>query len=389
MAKFCYDYTPKPGPNQEDNSDMTLSIVMQAPVDKIPRGMRLYVFDDQPNSWPMVYHQDIPCVAKISKSRNSTAIRWNQNGRWVMPLARIHEHVRPRFWYIVAANCMGFDDIAFEVKFKNQGGDWKNEFGVNEQGLNTLYLCFFLIYGVGIMIHMYALRHMWREGSLHPIVKLLTSAIFLMFGATFCGLIHYATFVSDGVGAPAIRGFGEFLAIASRLTFVFLLILIAEGWTISTDQIKNRTRFFVFGGLFALAYTLLVIWDLTVRDPASTLYVYESAPGILIVVLDLLTAVWFIVSVHGSHAEEEDPSKSLLYQMIGFGFTLWFIALPSIVGAAALLDPWVREVSVNAMSLTVSTTAYAALAIMLWPGRAEAYFRISTPDITKSAADDL
>ena len=34
---------------------MTLSIVMQAPLDRIPRGMRLYVFDDQANSWPMVH----------------------------------------------------------------------------------------------------------------------------------------------------------------------------------------------------------------------------------------------------------------------------------------------------------------------------------------------
>jgi hypothetical protein len=37
------------------------------------------------------------------------------------------------FWYIVAANCRSFEDIYYEVRFKNQGGSWVNEFGVNEQ----------------------------------------------------------------------------------------------------------------------------------------------------------------------------------------------------------------------------------------------------------------
>jgi hypothetical protein len=59
--------------------------------------MRLYVFDDQPSSWPAVYQKDISCAEKISRSRNSTSINFNPfTGDWEMPLARIHEHVRPR-----------------------------------------------------------------------------------------------------------------------------------------------------------------------------------------------------------------------------------------------------------------------------------------------------
>jgi len=385
MAKFCYDYTPRPPEGMSDGSTMTLSIVMQAdPRKPLPRNMRLYVFDDQPNSWPAVYKKNLPCSQMIAQSRNSTGIRFSRNGRWEMPLARIHEHVRPRFWYIVAANCVGFTEISYEIKFTNQGGSWKNQFGVNEQGLNTIYLVYFLVYGVGIMIHTYALRHMWQAGTLHPVVKLLAATIFVQFGSVFCGLVHYSSFTADGVGTPAIQSCGECLNICSRLMFVFLLILIAEGWTISTDEIKNRSFLFAVLGLFIVCYSALLLWDVTGRDPASTLYVYESVPGVLIVVLDLLTAVWFIVSIHKSHTEETDPKKSRLYEMIGFGFTIWFIALPSLVCIAAMMDPWSREKTVTAISLTVSTIAYSALAILLWPGRAEEYFKISTPDVSGS-----
>ncbi len=171
----------------------------------------------------------------------------------------------------------------------------------------------------------------------HQVVKLLASTIFVQFGAVFCGLVHYCTFMADGQGVPSIQSLGECeicrmdpartmtysrsrgwpgLNVTSRLMFVFLLILIAEGacarrvcagavpirpggagWTISTDKIKNRTFIFTVLGLFVIwyavrrharllacsrppddSYAALVLWDVTGRDPASTLYVYERWP---------------------------------------------------------------------------------------------------------------
>ena len=48
----------------------------------------------------------------------------------------------------------------------------------------------------------------------------------------------------------------------------------------------------------------------------------------------------------------------------------------------------VREYVVTVMSLTVSTIAFSTLAVLLWPGRAEKYFRITTPDVM-GKDDDL
>lgn len=76
------------------------------------------------------------------------------------------------------------------------------------------------------------------------IVKLLTAAIFLQFSSIFCGLVHYAAYVSNGFGVPVLAAANEsqsafvdlecpdtdaVLNISARLCFVLLLILIAKG----------------------------------------------------------------------------------------------------------------------------------------------------------------
>lgn len=41
------------------------------------------------------------------------------------------------------------------------------------------------------------------------VVKLLASTIFVQFGAVFCGLVHYSTFMADGQGVTSIQSLGE------------------------------------------------------------------------------------------------------------------------------------------------------------------------------------
>jgi len=55
-----------------------------------------------------------------------------------------------------------------------------------------------------------------------------------------------------------------------------------------------------------------------------------------------------------------------------------------------LLNPWDRERTVTAITLTISSAMYCVMAWLLWPTRAEAYFRINTPDVAAQGDyDDL
>eukprot|EP01006_Ploeotia_vitrea_P037471 TRINITY_DN66132_c2_g1_i1.p2 TRINITY_DN66132_c2_g1~~TRINITY_DN66132_c2_g1_i1.p2 ORF type:complete len:375 (+),score=170.14 TRINITY_DN66132_c2_g1_i1:412-1536(+) len=374
---------------------MTITVFLEAhrTRTKRPEDLKLYVFDDQDSSWPAVYgRKDLSCAQKIARARNVTTVSWDKGGRWKMR-ARIHEHVRPRFWYLVAANCNGFEQLFYEVSFINQGSAWDKEFGVNERGLNTLFVLFFLIYMALTLVHSYGIHKLWPSEVLHPIVKLLTAAITLQFFAVFFYLVHYGSFVGNGYGMPPLHAAAEVLQVMARLVFTLQLILIAQGWTISTDELRNRASLHTLFGLTVLAYGALVLWNMTTRDPASTLYVYESWPGVLLIALDIVMGLWFVKAIVSSHNDEDDESKRYFYRLIGFCYVLFFFTLPAVVLAAHNLQPWVREKTVTTISLLVVTLDYVLMAVLLWPTRAHKYFSINTPDVMYSSLnadeDDL
>jgi hypothetical protein len=67
----------------------------------------------------------------------------------------------------------------------------------------------------------------------------------------------------------------QLLAVCSDTTLLSSFLpfpRLAVGWTISTDEIKNKTV--LVGGMCVClsVYLILVLWDYTDRDPASTLY---------------------------------------------------------------------------------------------------------------------
>lgn len=98
---------------------------------------------------------------------------------------------------------------------QNNFSAWNREFGANEQGLNSLYLVFFL-YSLALAIAWgFGVRMLnGNEGCacspLHPLVKLLTLVITLYAFGTMCIFIHYAVYAQNGVGS-GIRGLGDFL----------------------------------------------------------------------------------------------------------------------------------------------------------------------------------
>jgi len=202
--------------------------------------------------------------------------------------------------------------------------------------------------------------------------------------AVFGDLIHYGTFHSDGIGVPSLDKFSTVIEAFARLSFILLLILLAKGWTISTDEIRQRGLILAVMSLLSISYFTLIIVDFAARDPASTVYEYESVPGGLIVALNGLTGIWFAVTIYFSYSAEEDVMKKSFYMRLGLSYTIWFGALPFLVIIGIALDPWVREKIVTSLTLTVTTIAYTILAYLLWPSRAEVYFKIKTPDIVKS-----
>eukprot|EP00162_Nutomonas_longa_P012354 comp21049_c0_seq4/m.44243 comp21049_c0_seq4/g.44243 ORF comp21049_c0_seq4/g.44243 comp21049_c0_seq4/m.44243 type:complete len:416 (+) comp21049_c0_seq4:672-1919(+) len=301
----------------------------------------------------------------------------------------IKDNARPRFWFILAVNCdkTGLD-FKYKMKLTNSGGKWMREFSTDEQGLLPAYLIFMFVFLLGSGIHIYGLLSGWRgQGPLHPIVKLLTTAIFLETISIVCDFTHYIIFAGNGVGTPVMLGVGQVIDMGAQLVMMLLLILIAKGWTISSPKLTDRRAIFVFLALFLFGYVSLFIWEEAGINPESTEYLYESVPGIILLAMRGITMAWFIYCIFTTWRLESHPDKRKFYLIFGFLYTLWFIALPVIVAVASQVDPWVRAKTVTSLYLLFNMFAFAGMGWLLWPTRAHIYFKISAPDLLKGAGD--
>jgi len=242
-----------------------------------------------------------------------------------------------------------------------------------------VFLGFSLVQSVG-------LYRLTRETKafVHPIVKLFTFSLFFQLLSVLAEAIHYLVYSFDGKGVLPLDKFSEGMEALGRVAFILLLILLAKGWTISTDELRYRG--FLIVGMLALffAYFSLIIFDWAARDPESTLYEYESVPGALIVSLNGLTGIWFVVTILFTWRAEDDQVKKNFLLQLGLIYTVWFAVLPVMVLLGLGLDPWVREKIVKSMNLTITTLAFFILGYLLWPSRSDAYFRIKTPNVTQS-----
>src|SRR5665811_616748 len=99
----------------------------------------------------------------------------------------------------------------------------------------------------------------------------------------------------------------------SQVVLIILLILIAKGWALSTSQITQQQLFAILASLLMLGYVTMYVWDQVGRDPASTLYMYESVPGIFLLLFRLGAMAWFVISLKQSFLVETQENKKRFY----------------------------------------------------------------------------
>lgn len=130
----------------------------------------------------------------------------------------------------------------------------------------------------------------------------------------------------------------------------------------------------LIAGFLALvvAQLVLFIWQFAGRDPAAVLYLYESVPGILLLILRVILCGWFALSLRVRHAPlssfdrsigaqclsrpvlrfpvrsfnaEDDAFKKKFYLNFGTVFGVWFVALVVVVCIGAGVSAMYREAS--------------------------------------------
>jgi len=285
------------------------------------------------------------------------------------------------YWYLAVADCTQEDlDIeSYDFHFTNpEYGYWEREFSFDRWGVAQTYIAFFILYIILVALHLYGCWQLYRIEAYHPLVKVLTIAIMLEFFNILFQLIHYSGYAENGIGAPALEAFGNLLNMGSNLLLMFFCILVAKGWAITSHYLSQKNIVFIVMSLFILGYLFLFIWDNFARDPALTLYFYESVPGFLVLLLRTILVFWFLWCLRDTLRLENLPERRQFYKIFGMAYSAWFIMLPLAVALCSLFDPWVRFKIVRGISIAIDFAGFGALVFLLWPTRAQNYFTIRT-----------
>lgn len=337
-------------------------------------GMYLLLVDDEDGNWTDIYKHKhkLTCQEKLAKAHNLSIVSG------VPQYEPFRDPQRPHFWYFAAVQCGQQIDVKYEFTFiQDSTSNWIRQFSFEEQGLEALYLVYFIFFLLGAVVHGYTIWTFMQTGSYHLLVRIFTSCVCLEGFSWFFYFIHYASYSSNGHGVPFLKGLGEFLDICAQIIFILLVVLIAKGWCISKTSIDNKLIVLAGLGVLVILYLSMFIWAHVGLDPASTLYIYQSAPGIIIIIVRVAAMMWFVWSIRGTYMEENNAAKRKFYVRFAFTFIFWFLVLPLITAIAGGIDPWVREKTVMALYVTFNFLFLVVIGVLLWPSRAGEYFQIS------------
>nr|CAI9858984.1 Phytopthora agathidicda G protein coupled receptor 1 [Phytophthora agathidicida] len=404
IGKFCFSWTP------------TLDAVagrITGEIETYVNGLQVAIYDDEELFWDYVMTDNsCDCYCKVSPKHTKSVFNVTAtSSHHVTPFTfnvDIHEHLRPRFWYVALARCVpggdtykpSFAEITESNFRKYYFASWFNvhmtqadgsELPVQQHGMPTIYAVMTAIGGAAAVAQSVAVRGMRRSESFHPIMKILTLVVLFFFLCNALLFVHFSRYQFNGVGVP-------FFKVAAKITDVFvnvgtllLAMLIAKGWTINNVALDGQVKLScVILAILAL-YLSMAMWYLVWLDPASTLYIYDSWPGLGICVLQVCVLGWFINAILETRSYEKASTKRHFFLRMCCLFSVFFVALPIIVLIASFLSPWVREKTVAAMTTSVHCFIYLTLIYTLWPTRAPRYFErlysVSSPSEKASLRD--
>jgi hypothetical protein len=291
--------------------------------------MQIAIYDDENRFWNYIKSKDCDCNCKVSPKHTKRVYNISTTATSVIPYKfdlEIREHLRPRFWYVALARCVpgggdyvpSFDEITQEDFEKYYFSAWYNihmiqsegsELPVEEQGMPIIYAILTVFSGLAVAIQAMAVKGLRDSESFHPIVKLLTINIFMFFLANTLNFLHFYLYQYNGVGVALFECVAKILEVFVRVGTILLGMMIAKGWTINSVILEGQEKLSCFMVVFLGLYISMAMWYLIWLDPASTLYIYDSWPGVGICALQLTILAWFLFTIMETRDYEEAQGK--------------------------------------------------------------------------------
>jgi len=248
--------------------------------------------------------------------------------------ASIEEVTRPRFWYFtfVACGVSVTRPIVYEIHAENIWQGMTSEFSVDERGSLGLQLCAaFAFLAVVCWLRDTARRATGAEAlRSRPLMRtLLLSSLCSAAGAS-CLALHFAFYSANGVGVVPLEVVSQVSVCCAKALLTLLQLLTAKGWALFYEPGelgRRRLLSCMLAGVVVISFTCEIHADYF-RDWSTTLYLYESGPGVIILLLNCALYLEAWRSMRDTYRHETSPEVRAFYVMITMASFLYFLTLP-------------------------------------------------------------
>eukprot|EP01086_Lenisia_limosa_P009903 TRINITY_DN33641_c0_g1_i1.p1 TRINITY_DN33641_c0_g1~~TRINITY_DN33641_c0_g1_i1.p1 ORF type:complete len:420 (-),score=81.00 TRINITY_DN33641_c0_g1_i1:21-1280(-) len=383
LDKFCF--------SDEGPGEINWSLKVEQP------GTLLCYYTDESDSWDKVYHSTLSCEEQIALSVNTSRTghkcqaipEIGPEGEPHKGSMRIHDHTRPHYWFLALLNCKNEITVDhYNLHFTNPGGMFKMEISFDYQGLIFVHGIAAILYITMAVFQAKAIRAYIEAGGVHPVIQILTALVGCEIVCNLLYFFHYCIYTQDGIGLPSFNFLGDVFDIITDVILLFLLLILAHGWTISTNTLRNSSAIFGGSAVFAFLYILTFLVDAATRDPASNDWIYVNSAGAFLQVFRMVVGAWFAYALVETRKHENSDVKRDFYRKFGIIYGIWFLSTPVLLVVSTMLDDWVRMKVVITVYIITGLISEGCLVFLFYPTRASEYFKLATPGVS-SVYDEI
>uniref|UniRef100_A0A0N5C3Q7 GpcrRhopsn4 domain-containing protein n=1 Tax=Strongyloides papillosus TaxID=174720 RepID=A0A0N5C3Q7_STREA len=359
----------------------------------------LYLYYDTPDQWLTAYDHELSCEQKaaIAKEKNNQIVPLVRNGNssvygaecdiitvfnstWFnCSGSKRFISARPRWWFFAIGNCNTTHGLYLEYSMlmvnRDNSSSWFYHFSFDEFYILITDIIFIIINVVIILISIIIALILKNRHLFHQTYKFFLQSQFVEILSLLFMCIYYSHYAKDGYSIKTIKVMGYILRGCSSSIFLFLLLLISKGFTITRAKISNSGSFKIMGVmiLYLILYFIMLFWSLEVFDKGIVYHMFESTPGCMFMGLRVLAWIWFlrcsIITI------QKYPIKKKFYCSFIPLASVWFLSgAITLLISNFLLDNWVREEVVNFVDCALLTYGHLGFLFLTIPSSANKNF---------------
>lgn len=417
-GRFCFDY--KPGPNEEAGKfELYISgrVKPQTPIAEAgtdavgvagaeppcwgpscETGGNLYlmVFDDEEDHWQQAsdHWSSLTCKDLLRYSSFALPIGLPELSGELNRTVFVQEQTQPRFWYFTFAACgiEVVEQVVFDIHTQNILQGLQSEFGADERGCLEMQLFASLLFlALGMYLRNIARRATGAEAlRSRPLLRILLLSALCSAAGGACLALHYFAFMFDGIGLSLLEVIGQVWVCVAKALLTLLQLLTAKGWALfyaPEEVVQRRLMLGIVGGVVLTSIACEIHADYF-NDSSTSLYLYESWPGIVILFLNVILFGEAWRSMRETYRHETSDEVRIFYGVISLAALVYFLTLPVMCAFSSTFDPWHRAMYIGQAEVASRFIATVLLAFCLRPSRLDAMVNARLEDGLKTVGEE-